>query len=65
VEVRFAHGKPLGERERIAGLDQDVETPALDLRTLVEEGFLEDGGRRLAHGRNCFVLLPTNPSRGC
>src|SRR5207244_9810004 len=50
--VRLAHGQPLGEREGIAGLDEYVETPALDLRALVEEGLLEDGGRRLTHGRN-------------
>ena len=51
VEVGFTHREPLGERKRIAGLDQDVEAPALHFRALVEEWF-EDLGGRLAHGRN-------------
>ena len=34
VQVGLAAGEPLRERERVAGLDQDVEAPALDLRAL-------------------------------
>jgi len=31
VQVCLAAGEALGERERIPGLDQDMQTPALDL----------------------------------
>ena len=34
VQVGLAPGDPLGEREREPGLDEDVQTPALDLRPL-------------------------------
>ncbi len=53
VEIGFAHGQPLGERERVARLDQDVEAPALDLRPFVESGARGSGrsvAHRLAHG---------------
>src|SRR6185503_18736638 len=52
MEVRLAHGEPLGERERVAGLDQDVETPAFHLRAFVDQGHIENGGRCLAHGHS-------------
>ena len=34
VQVGLAGREPLGEREREAGLDQDVQAPALDLGLL-------------------------------
>src|ERR1041385_6884474 len=61
MEVGLAHGESLGDRQWVAGLDQDVEPPALHLRPFVDHGF-EYLDRRLAHGHTRFVLLPTNPS---
>jgi hypothetical protein len=34
MKIRIAVGQPLGERERIPGLDQDVEAPPFDLGAL-------------------------------
>ena len=49
VQVDLTHGDALGEMHRVAGLEEDVEPPALDLRRLVlvpERGF-----GRLGHAR--------------
>src|SRR5215472_11080826 len=63
VQVGLAHGESFGERKRITGLDQNVEAPALHLRSLVDERL--EYLRRLAHGHTRFVLLPTNPAGHC
>ena len=34
VEIRFAGGQPLRERKGVSGFHQDVQAPALDLRSL-------------------------------
>ena len=47
VQVGFAPGQPLGEREGIAGFHEHVQPPALDLR-LVAAVRLDDLGR-LSH----------------
>ena len=49
VEVNLAHGDSLCEMYRVAGLEEDVETPALDLRRLVLVP--ERGLGRLGHAR--------------
>jgi hypothetical protein len=38
VEIGLARGKPFGEREGIAGLDQHMEAPALHFRALTRVG---------------------------
>src|ERR687896_2377105 len=57
VQVGFARGDALGEMERVTGLDEDVQAPALHLRPLVVLGQL------LGHGAVSFVLSWTNPAR--
>src|SRR2546423_15701451 len=47
VEIRFAAGEALRERQRIAGLHEHMQPPALDLRALVRFGL--SSLRRLAH----------------
>ena len=48
MQVGLARGEPLGERERVAGLDQHVQPPALDLRALADLRLCDLG--HLAHG---------------
>jgi hypothetical protein len=48
VQIGLAAGKSLGKRERITGLHQHMEAPALDLRALAPVWFDDFG--RLAHG---------------
>ena len=43
VQIGPALRDPLGEGKRVAGLDQDVQAPALDLAALVPFLFLEEG----------------------
>src|SRR5919199_1209637 len=54
VQVGLTGCEPLGERERVARLHEDVEAPALDLRALALAGI--DDLSHLAHG------LPRSPS---
>jgi hypothetical protein len=46
VQIGFALRDPLGERKRVAGLHEDMETPALDLVALV---LFSLEGRQLFH----------------
>ena len=55
VQVDLTHGDALGEMHRVAGLEEDVEPPALDLRRLVlvpERGFGRLGHARGIRGRD-------------
>src|SRR5262249_15029558 len=66
MEVGSARGELLGERERVAGLDQDVEAPAFDLGLFAAHRVLEKCLCGLGHGlARGFVLPSTNPSGGC
>src|SRR2546423_6531212 len=60
VQVGFAACETLGERERIAGLHQDVQAPTFDLRALApfDLGCLDP----LAHGAS-VRLSSDEPSR--
>ena len=66
VEIDARACKALGERQRIAGLDQDMQAPALDLRALALDLQLLN---RLAHGPgpSVSVLLGRTllVGRGC
>src|SRR5918995_658579 len=61
VQIALARGDPLGQRKRIAGLHQYVETPALDLRPFARA--LCSLG--LAHGSPTFSVVKTIPARVC
>src|SRR6187551_1874635 len=64
MQVGLATGELLGEWERIPGLDENVQTPALDLRPL--RLVLHLDGLSLTHAQApvldpSFVLHQTNP----
>ena len=48
MEIGFARGEALGERQGIAGLDQHMEPPALDLRAFAGVNVCDLG--HLVHG---------------
>ena len=63
VQVRVQRGRELlGERQRVAGLDQHVQAPGLHLGPLA---VLVDEFGRVSHGARLFVLQETNPFRAC
>jgi hypothetical protein len=55
VQVRLAVGDLLGQREGVAGLDQDVQSPACDLVALALVLFDDLG--HVAHWREIRLLL--------
>ena len=61
MEVGLRVGEALGERERVTGLDQHVQAPALDLQS-----FAEIGLDRLGHITHAFPVRADKdePSRG-
>ena len=64
VQIGLARCEALRDVERIAGLDEDVQAPALDFRALVRRLGLQYLGR-LAHAGGVFVFPTTNPARVC
>src|SRR5262249_53509764 len=64
VEVGLAPCQSLRERERVAGLDEHVKPPALDLLPVTggSRGELEQLKRRLRQQGVTFVLACANPA---
>jgi hypothetical protein len=60
VEIGFAVRDPLGERQRVAGVQKHVEPPALHLRPFALP-FRQLC--HLAHFPPWFALMMTNPPR--
>ena len=57
VKIGLRVSEPLGERQWIAGFDQHVEAPGLDLLAL-RLGIFD----RLGHGERCFAFPRSNPA---